>query len=96
MEDYTVQGAGQGKKKISPLVIVLILFGVMGFFGLVCCGVSTYMGIGAIQDMEKTYYDECQSAPDDLACGSCCTARGHQGHLYGEFFNEDGMVCGCF
>ena len=94
MQDYTNGGSGGGKK--SPIVIILIVLAVMAFFGLACCGVGTWMGLSGIQNIEKTYYPECENAADPLSCENCCRDKGHNGHLYGEFLNEDGKVCGCF
>lgn len=95
MQDYTNQDLSSGNKKKSPIVYVLIACAALGFMGLICCGGLMFFGFNEIQNIEKTYYEECDAAVDDLTCNSCCSQRGHNGHIYGELFNDPGQTCGC-
>ncbi|TXD33908.1 hypothetical protein FRC98_20135 [Lujinxingia vulgaris] len=82
----------------KTLKIVLIVLGVTAVLSLLCCGGAAFLGVGAfneLADMEKAYYPECEGLEDDKACASCCRERGHSGHAYGDWINEEGKICGC-
>ena len=83
------------KKSNKTLFIVLGAIAVVGFISLLCCGVAGYFTYQAVDDMDFTYYAECENAPSDTACSQCCEEMGHNGQAYGSFFHDDGKTCGC-
>ena len=83
------------QKSNKTLFIVLGAIAVIGFISLLCCGVAGYFAYQAIDDMDFTYYSECENAADDVICSQCCEDKGHSGHAYGSFFHDDGKTCGC-
>lgn len=84
------------KKKNTGLIIgIVVAIGFVGLMGLVCCGAAVYLGIGAVDDMELSYYPECEYLPDSNECDQCCDDQGHNGYVHGPFLNEDDKTCGC-
>ena len=82
----------------KTLKIVLIVLGVTAVLSLLCCGGAAFFGMGMFNELaevEKTYYPECEQAQVSDACASCCKERGHSGHVFGDWINEEGKMCGC-
>lgn len=79
----------------KTILIVVAIIGVVGLFGLVCCVGGGFFLVKKGQDMDKTYYAECETLDDDQACSDCCRAHGHSGNVYGGFLNDEGKTCGC-
>lgn len=84
------------KSSNKGLIIgIVVVIGVVGLLGFVCCGAALYLGIGAVEDADRTYYAECEYLEDNDECRQCCRERGHSGTFYGSFINEDDKLCGC-
>lgn len=84
------------KNKNKLFLIILIVLGVLGLSALVCCGGAFFFGSKKLNELEKTYYTDCENLVDGGQCGDCCRAHGHTGSVYGELLNDDGKSCGCF
>ncbi|RAL20736.1 hypothetical protein DL240_15575 [Lujinxingia litoralis] len=92
MEEEVVEGNKR------TLKIVLIVLGAILAMSLLCCGGAAFFGVGIfseLADTAKTYYPACEELNDNSACSSCCRERGHTGHVFGDWVNEEGKMCGC-
>ena len=85
----------QPAEKKNTIVIVLVVLAAVTFLGVICCGVGGYFVYQGLEDMDKTYYAECEDLQEADDCHQCCRDKGHSGSLHGEIFNEEGKVCGC-
>lgn len=94
MQEFDSSGPQGGSNK-KIILIVLGVLAALGFFGLLCCGGAMFYGFNEVKNVEKVYYAECEDTPDDTTCSACCAKKGHSGHFYGEFLNEEGKTCGC-
>lgn len=82
-------------KSNKKLFIILAIVAFLGVSAVACCGVAGWFGFTKVQDMDKTYYTECEDLNDSDECNTCCRDRGHSGHVHGEMINEEGKTCGC-
>jgi len=91
------QGPSTGKgcsNKTIVLLIVVVGLVFMAFFG--CIGAAVFGGLSLADQVERTYYPECETLASSEACERCCEAHGHSGHASGSLINEAGKTCGCF
>jgi hypothetical protein len=82
-----------GNKRTLIIVIAAV---VVVFLGSILCCVGGFGGmIYSISSVEKTYYPECEQLSNIEECDACCKGQGAHGHIFGEFLNEEGKLCGC-
>ncbi len=93
--EHQMQPGPPGKKKMSPVVIAVIVVAVLGLGGILCCFGAVGFGAFQLVDAEKSYYSACEYATTVEECQQCCRTHGHSGHAYGEILNEGDRTCGC-
>lgn len=80
------------RKSPKKLIIGLALFGLLS---LIICGGVGFFALTYVQDMERAYYPECETAEDAESCRACCKDQGHSISIFSADLNEPGKPCGC-
>jgi hypothetical protein len=83
------------QKNRNPVMIALLVIGLIGGGGVLCCAGLMGLGVHTAKNTPKVYYVQCEDSSDPEECQTCCEYFDHSGYVFGPFVNDDGKVCGC-
>lgn len=83
-------------KNKKLFIIIAAVVGALALSAVVCCGGAFFFGFRAIDEIEKTYYPDCEHVATSDECSACCRKHGHSSSATGNMINEKGKNCGCF